>query len=646
MPLPATPSRRLAGILAVCGLAAASGCASAQADPVADVNVTFTLHEPADGAAKEGAATLTLTCDGQVAAEAELNWPDTPSATVPWTPGELCVVEIASEPQAGVVDEAELVVSGAAGAVERHTEFTPEGTVATREFVPQDGDLSVDATLAAHPEGEVGTPLKVMASNIWHGGTLTDHHDHDWAEDNRAQLTEFLRAENPDVLFVVETYGAADAILAALNEGQPDGREFTATRVTTSDKDNLWLFTWLDVEDTYVPGDGGDVSSFNFGGARLGLPDGSHVHAFDTWLTHKSEGGGSTMGAWTRANQAAIEEALGLDRSQTDEEILAADSELRRSQAREVIENELPYFVKDDAPVILGGDFNTQSPLDWTGQFAEAPGHEGLALDWPVMGAFDDAGFVDTFRHANPDAARYPGRTWSPAYAFGYAPGRIDYILAKGDGVRVLSSSTRTERMADHQGDEKDRYYPFYSDHGAVVTELLIRGNGTGPEAAPQHETPFGGHPEWPGPVAGTPVPPGEMTAEADSVLQGNEAVYAVDGDVRTLWHSDPGDADDPADPADPFPHNLTVDLGADRTLSGVRYVPRVDGGFNGLVVDYTVHASQDGENFEPVASGTWERSPVPKDIELDGISARYLRLEVGLGAGAFSHVAELIPYE
>lgn len=641
------PDLRLAAaLLASCGLVV-SGCAVADADPnPAETDVVFTLLEPDEGPEKEGAATLSLTCDGEAAAEAELHWPDDPTATVSGSLGDRCVVEVRSESQSGVVDEIETTVSDASGPVERHVEFD-EAAVETGEFAPADGDLTVEASLAAHPEGEAGSALTVMASNIWLGGMLSDRHDHDWGADNRDQIAEFFRSEDPDVLFAVETYGAAEVIEAALNEDQPDDRQFSATRITTREDDNLWLFTWLEVEEEYIPSDNpGGFDSFHFGGARLGLPDGGHVHAFNVWLTSTSDDGDSSESPWTRTTRAATEEALDLERSQTDDEIVRADEPLRLPQARELLDEQLPSFVDDDAPVILGGDFNTQSPLDWSSRFADAPGHEGLTLDWPVMQAFDDADFVDTYRHANPDAARHPGRTWAPAHSFGYAPGRIDYVLTRGDGVQVLGSSTRAERLSHHQGDEKDRNYPFYSDHAAVVTQLVVRGDGPGPDASPETDAPEFGSPQWPDPVPGEPVPPEEMSAEADSVRGDDVADNAVDGDAGTVWHSYAGEHGDPSDPADPFPHTLTVDMGAERELEGLRYVPRVDGGTNGLVVEYTVRASVDGDEYEEVAAGTWDRDPLPKDVELDGVSARYLQFEVDIGVAAFTHVAELIPYE
>src|SRR5690606_10555668 len=115
---------------------------------------------------------------------------------------------------------------------------------------------------------------------------------------------------------------------------------------------------------------------------------------------------------------------------------------------------------------------------------------------------------------------------------------RIDYILARGEDIRVLSSHTRARRLPHHRGSDIDQIYPFYSDRGAVVTDLLIRGKGTGPKRAPVTDAPEPPEAGWPEPPAGRPVPAAELTATASTEQTGGEAARAVDGDLRTHWHS------------------------------------------------------------------------------------------------------------
>ncbi|WP_162452263.1 discoidin domain-containing protein [Phytoactinopolyspora mesophila] len=486
------------------------------------------------------------------------------------------------------------------------------------------------------------TVLDVMAFNIWHGGNLDKQHAHGFEEQNKNELLAYLARERPDLIFLVETYGLGKRIEEALNRDTSDGRVFRGVQITREpqqafDRDNLWLFTWLPVQEIYPAISELPVTSFHFGGARIGLPSGGHFHAFTTWISHLDS-------SWGPLNQAAMETALGIERTHTEAQLVASDHARRIEMAKLILEDRLPRYVDDDAPVLLGGDFNTQSHLDWTEAAAAAPRREGLVLQWPVMSMFAEAGFVDTFRSAHPDVARYPGRTWTAGHSFMYAPLRLDYVLAKGD-VEVLASSTRTRRLPEHRGGDLDDLYPFYSDHGAVVSRLRFAGDTAGgagysPARPAVDEPEAGAWPELPGHPGGVPVPPAEMTASASSSAAGYGPELVVDGDPRTYWHS----RTEPGTP-DAHPHQLTLDLSRERTLTAVRYQPRING-YGGIAFRYTYLVSLDGVSFERAAAGEWDRDSLPKDVSLPGVRARYLRLVIEAGVAGYSSAAELIPYE
>lgn len=332
-----------------------------------------------------------------------------------------------------------------------------------------------------------GTPVRAMAFNIWFGGRL---HDAPGGAENLDQIIEFVREIDPDVLFMVETYGAGEHLTRGLNRELPAGRRYSGNRITREpgqrpDGDNLWLFTRFEVEQVYpiqeslgqqapqagsvgTVARGTELTSFHFGGARLRLPGGGALHAFPVWLHY--------LGRAFQATGRAVEEiSSGRPRTLSDPDLLATDEEHRLSQARTLLHERLPGYVGDDpSPILLGGDLNTLSHLDWSAEFADAPGHGGLVLDWPVTRLFTEAGFVDTFRAAHPDAGDEPGRTWSPVKGYGPAPVRMDYILARGEGITVRDSFAVTERLPRHRRFAGNEYFPFYSDHAAVVTDLLI----------------------------------------------------------------------------------------------------------------------------------------------------------------------------
>ena len=138
-------------------------------------------------------------------------------------------------------------------------------------------------------------------------------------------------------------------------------------------------------------------------------------------------------------------------------------------------------------PLLVGGDWNTPSHLDWTTDTSRVYKRR-RSLDLPVSVAMAEAGFIDTFRTAHPNPVQRPGITWSPMYrtSDGKAQGfeRIDrlYIhepdLLK-DGEDEDQARWRLEPVAgqvypivweDDTIPVPDRQFP--SDHGAVLMEL------------------------------------------------------------------------------------------------------------------------------------------------------------------------------
>jgi hypothetical protein len=625
------PLRRLAVLAALTVSLLPALTPAAAAEPAG--SVTFSLA-PGTPAGKYG---LILRCDGEPAAMTTFGATER-QATVPLrraSAGRTCTVQTIAETPRDTVAELTTTVKDSGGVWARQTQYSPGARVTTRPFTMPDKPPTIELAARFTAPDRSGTHVRMMAWNLWVGGTLNRQ---DPAGTNLPQLIEYVDEVEPDVLFVVEGYGSGEKIRDGLNAGRPANERYSGTRLThpqdnSANGDNLWLYTKFAVDKVYPRSADPDLSSFNFGGAKLRLPNGGHVHAFSMWMWHESYAYGDT-------HAAAIQNIHGFPRTKTDAQIVAGDHERRMAMGRALLERALPAYVgADTAPVLLGGDLNAWSHLDWTPQFAQARGHAGLVLEWPLTKMFTDAGFKDVFRHAYPDAGRYPGRSWSPVSGYGAVPARIDYLFARGD-VGVLGARTDVRRLPRHQGIALDPAFPFYSDHGAVVADVVVRGAGPGPDRPVVSEQPEDAPGGWPAPPAGNRVPPAELSASASTFKPGVGAPgNAVDGDLQTDYHSDY-----PVIP--PQPHTITVDLGRVRTLSAVRFQPKLRVNMNGTILKGVIQVSDDGVTFTDVRQVEWPRMTAPNDVDLTGVSARYLRLRADHGMGGASALAEIIPYE
>ena len=134
-------------------------------------------------------------------------------------------------------------------------------------------------------------------------------------------------------------------------------------------------------------------------------------------------------------------------------------------------------------------------------------------------------------------------------------------------------------------------------------------------------------------------IPNEGMTATADSE-QGSDyaAGRALDGDPATMWHTS-------FSPVTPLPHYITVDLGAPYEVTGLDYLPRQDGNPNGTITRYRVAVSADGEQWTPVADGTWPGDASLKSASWARATARFVRLIADEAGGGHVSAAELDLY-
>lgn len=145
--------------------------------------------------------------------------------------------------------------------------------------------------------------------------------------------------------------------------------------------------------------------------------------------------------------------------------------------------------------VILGGDFNEPSHLDWTEATKDMRDHYGLVVPWDVSVLLEKAGYKDSYREIFPDPVTHPGLTcpadckdidlkklvWSPTAD---DRDRIDFIMyAPFQGLSLTDVTLigpkgdilRGERVTEQTADpivEPLGIWP--TDHKAVLATFQL----------------------------------------------------------------------------------------------------------------------------------------------------------------------------
>jgi endonuclease/exonuclease/phosphatase family metal-dependent hydrolase len=304
--------------------------------------------------------------------------------------------------------------------------------------------------------------LTVMTWNIW--GRLNREPRYAIDEITARQRTiDIIRDSGVDIVAMIETYGSAAEIAASL------GFHFH----TAGPDDNLCIFSRYPLSDVELLS---GLNPFSFIAATVTLPGGQTVRLYDIWLT---SGGRHIVEI---KNKAVSDEAF-------------SDGDDRRfDHLQELLKH--PDFKKhyanaDAVPVIVAGDFNCVSHLDYTQATRDRGINQSRILAIKASKAMAELGFVDTYRAANPGIAKDTlGYTWTtvgqefiydsekgfvptannpePEYRDPYT--RIDYIYAHGPALKTVDS-----QVIRHHSSQSKRSFPeFPSDHAAVVTTFRV----------------------------------------------------------------------------------------------------------------------------------------------------------------------------
>lgn len=122
-----------------------------------------------------------------------------------------------------------------------------------------------------------------------------------------------------------------------------------------------------------------------------------------------------------------------------------------------------------DMLIVVCGDFNEPSHLDWT-ENAVQIGRVPLAVSFPASKKLLTAGFQDAYRSSRSDEISSPGFTWTPMSSLedeDERHDRIDFVYVKGHR-KIISADV----VGESEGAADIVVIPWPSDHRAVVANL------------------------------------------------------------------------------------------------------------------------------------------------------------------------------
>ena len=268
--------------------------------------------------------------------------------------------------------------------------------------------------------------LRVLQWNIWHGGNHL-------GKNGPERIINLIKHSNADIITMQEGYGSQKKIADALG----------FYLQTPSLKDNLCLYSRYPLKKINTK------NKFFSNPAFVQMPNGKEIYVNGCWLRYAH-----------RPAYASSIANYGMKPSGW----VAEDSILGLVDIQRLIENDLSPYISESTPIIIGGDFNSGSHLDWTHK--AAPLHFGyVAEELPISRYMQNNGFKDTFREIYPNEVERGEGTFAVIYGQSQTS-RIDFIYSKGKNLRHLSSKiVRTMP-------EIDDVWP--SDHAAVLTAFVI----------------------------------------------------------------------------------------------------------------------------------------------------------------------------
>jgi len=146
----------------------------------------------------------------------------------------------------------------------------------------------------------------------------------------------------------------------------------------------------------------------------------------------------------------------------------------RKARGREIsaLLNQIRSLPDKETPVLLVGDFNEPSHLDWTDKAAQT-GRHPIKVEYPTSLGLAKAGFADSWRTIYPDEMKRPGFTWSPLTKADDPKDhhdRIDFVYFRGKDIELID----VKIVGENKENADIVVTPYPSDHRAVIATFTL----------------------------------------------------------------------------------------------------------------------------------------------------------------------------
>jgi len=273
--------------------------------------------------------------------------------------------------------------------------------------------------------------FSVLTWNIWHGGlhgAAVDGYPEDSL--NTQNVLKVLKHVNADVILMQETYccGMEIAKTAGYN-------------YSWRGSSNLSIHSKYPIIDT-IP---------------IFKPFNSHATIID--INHQKI---LFINLWLHYLPDYFKDI----KTKTPSELIIGEETSRLSEIKAILAAvDSLASIYQNTPIIIGGDFNSGSHLDWTKQTKSA--HYDKIVEWPVSKTMQLNGFTDSYRKIHSIPITEQEGTWG-FLSDDIITDRIDFIYFKGRNIKTIDSKIIGE---DPQGGF------FNSDHKAIFSTFSTLAN-------------------------------------------------------------------------------------------------------------------------------------------------------------------------